>query len=139
MAYNEGVYRATVPSLSDGQTVGEQVDQYGNKKVTQATALAGEDLPNDLIRVEERFDYNTPITASTLIKTGVGRFAGFFVSAASVTPTITVYDNTSAAGTKIIDTFTPVAGTLYRFPTTNFTVGLYIAISGTVTLTPFYK
>lgn len=92
-----------------------------------------------MTKVEERFDYTAPISASTLVKTGVGRFAGFFVSAASATPTITVYDNTSAASTKIIDTFTPSAGTMYRFPTSNFNVGLYIAISGTVTLTPFAK
>lgn len=116
-----------------------QVDVNSFLQVTLGTAIAGEDVQNDVQKVEERYDYLPPITASTLIKTGQGRLAGFFVSAASSTPTIAVYNNTSAAGEKILDTFTPVAGQLYKLPTTNFSVGLYIAISGTVTLTPFYK
>lgn len=115
------------------------IDDNGNLYINNASAGAGEVLADDVTKVEERFDYNVPITASTTIKTGVGRFAGMFVSAASATPLITVYDNTAASGTKIIDTFTPVAATMYRIPTTNFSVGLHIVISGTVTLTPFYK
>jgi hypothetical protein len=60
---------------------------------------------------------------------------GIFVSAAASTPTITVYDSASTATTtKIVDTFTPVAGTWYKLPFT-VTQGLYIVISGTVSAT----
>jgi hypothetical protein len=102
-------------------------------------AIFGESATDDLLKVTESFDYYPPITASTLVKTGVGKFGGLFVSAASNTPTITAYNNTAASGEKIVDTFTPTAGQLYRFPTVNFSAGLYIAIGGTVTVTPFIK
>lgn len=68
------------------------------------------------------------------IRTGSGIMGGIFVSAASSTPTITVYDGLTAAGTKIIDTFTPVAATYYPIPA-SFTTGLTVVISGTVSCT----
>jgi len=83
-------------------------------------------------------DYSN-ISASTVVKSATGTFAGIFVSAASATPTITVYDNTAGSGTKILDTFTPVAGTFYDIPPCIFGTGLYITISGTVSCTVFYK
>lgn len=79
------------------------------------------------------------ITKSTAVKSATGTFAGIFVSAASVTPTITVYNNTAGSGTKILDTFTPVAGTFYDVPNCIFDTGLYVTISGTVSCTVFYK
>lgn len=72
----------------------------------------------------------TQISATTQIKTGAGVTAGIFVSAASATPTITVYDDTGTT-TKIVDTFTPVAATWYTLPFA-FGTGLRVVISGTV-------
>jgi hypothetical protein len=77
------------------------------------------------------------IATSTQIKTGDGQLAAIFVSAASATPTITVYDNTAASGTEIISVFTPVASTLYTFPV-GFGTGLYVALGGTVSCTVLY-
>lgn len=77
------------------------------------------------------------ISASGIIKLDPGVIAGIFVSAASSVPTIAVYDGHSASGTKIIDTFTPSAGQLYRIPA-KFVNGLYVAIGGTVQATVFY-
>jgi hypothetical protein len=57
---------------------------------------------------------------------------GIFVSAASGTPTITVYDDAATGTTtKIVDTFTPAAATWYPMP---FQVkkGVNIVIGGTV-------
>lgn len=76
----------------------------------------------------------TVISATTTIKTGQGSLGGIFVSAASSTPTITIYDNTSAAGTQIASVFTPTAGTFYAIPA-SFGTGLHVVISGTVSAT----
>ncbi len=64
-----------------------------------------------------------------------GGITGIFVSAASATPTITVYDsNATGTSKKIVDTFTPVAGTYYPMPF--FCAdGIYVVISGTVKCT----
>jgi hypothetical protein len=59
---------------------------------------------------------------------------GVFVSKASNTPTITIYDGTNSAGTLIVDTFTPVAGTWYPLPF-SFGTSMYLSIGGTVSLT----
>lgn len=78
------------------------------------------------------FKSNPSINASGQVVIGPGALGGIFVSAASATPTIKLWDNTSAAGTVLLDTFTPVAGTSYYFPPIAFNVGCYITISGTV-------
>jgi hypothetical protein len=78
------------------------------------------------------------ITASASCTTSEGALVGIFVSAASVTPTITVYDaggsNPFSTAIKIVDTFTPVAGTYYTLPF-GTTLGVYVVISGTVSCT----
>jgi len=75
------------------------------------------------------------ISASTNCNPASGEMGGIFVSAASATPTITVYDSaTTTTTTKIVDTFTPVAATYYPLPT-SYDNGLYVVISGTVSCT----
>lgn len=76
------------------------------------------------------------ITASGLIVTGRGRLLGIFVASASVTPTIKVWDALSAAGTVIVNTFTPFGGQYYPIPA-KFKTGCYVTISGTVDCTVF--
>lgn len=78
------------------------------------------------------------LTASTLVRTGAGQLLGIFVASASATPTIKVWDNTSAATTVLVNTFTPVAGTFYPMPG-SFGTGLFITISGTVDCTVFWN
>ena len=75
------------------------------------------------------------IVATTQITTKGASMIGVFVSSASATPTITVYDSAlSTATSKVVDTFIPVAGTYYPLPfsTTN---GLYFVIVGSVSAT----
>lgn len=75
------------------------------------------------------------ITASGNVCAIDGIMGGIFVSAASATPTITVYDDPSTGTTtKIVDTFTPVAGTFYPLPFA-FSKGLNVVIGGTVSAT----
>ena len=78
------------------------------------------------------------ITATRQVKPMAGTLKNIFVSAASSTPTITVYDSfaSSASDPKILDTFTPTAGANYNFFDGIYaTKGLYVVISGTVSCT----
>lgn len=81
------------------------------------------------------------ISATKLIKNSQGKVKGIMVSAASSTPTITVYDEeTAGTTTKVIDTFTPVAGTNYNFyDGINTKNGIYVVIGGTVSATVYYE
>ncbi len=81
------------------------------------------------------------ISSDTLVKRGAGKLKGFLCTAAASTPTVVMYDSTAASGTKIVDTLTPVAGTMYSFPADGvfFSTGLYVDIGNTVTLTMVYE
>lgn len=69
---------------------------------------------------------------------GYGYLKGIFVSAASATPTITVYDEPAAGTTtKIVDTFTPAPSTWYHLPT-KYQKGCNVVIGGTVSCTIYY-
>jgi len=88
--------------------------------------------------------YYNQLSATTQIKVGAGKLKGIFVSAASSTPTITVYDEAQGGTTrKILDTFTPVAATMYPLAGDEggifFTNGLNVATSGTVSATIIYE
>ena len=78
--------------------------------------------------------FPTNISSSTLIRTGRGRLLGIFVASASASPTIKVWDNTSAATTILVNTFTPIAATFYPMPF-RFQTGCFVTISGTVDCT----
>jgi hypothetical protein len=70
---------------------------------------------------------------------GAGALTGLFISSASATPTVTIYDNTAGSGTVLVPTFTPVAGTMYNFPDGGFNTGCYVVLSGTVTGVAFTR
>lgn len=79
------------------------------------------------------------ISSSANVFKGKARLAGIFVSAASSTPTITVYDDPSTGtGTKIVDTFTPAAATWYALPFAAG-AGLNVVLGGTVSCTVAYS
>ena len=84
----------------------------------------------------------TYISASANIKTSAGKLKGIFVSAASSTPTITVYDSAATTTTRtILGVFTPAAATSYVLPLDGAFAkdGLYVVISGTVTATIIWE
>lgn len=79
------------------------------------------------------------ISASANVDNDQGALKGIFVSAASATPTITVYESaTTTTGTKMVDTFTPTAAQWYSFGDMSYAQGLYVVISGTVSCTVVY-
>jgi ABC-type nitrate/sulfonate/bicarbonate transport system substrate-binding protein len=84
----------------------------------------------------------TYITASANIKPTAGKLKGIFVSAASSTPTITVYDSAAATTTTtLLGVFTPTAATSYILPLEGAYAknGIYVVISGTVSATVLYE
>lgn len=86
----------------------------------------------------------TNLTASALVKTGEGFVAGVIVSS-HTSGTLKLWDNTSAATTVLVDTFTFPAGSgVYEFPQVGglppeFTTGLFATIGGTANITLVWK
>lgn len=81
------------------------------------------------------------LEATASIKKGPGKLKGIFVSTASSTPTITVYDS-EATGTDVtvLGVFTPAAATNYNFfDGLNTDNGIYVVISGTVKATFYFE
>ncbi len=75
------------------------------------------------------------ITSSTNVMPRSGYLTGIWVSSASATPTIAVYDSaTTTTATLIANTFTPIGGTWNPIPF-RANAGVYVVISGTVDCT----
>lgn len=109
-------------------------DDNGNELVSNATLHAGEDLTNDVQKVEQRFTPTYISTATTTtIKTGSG-FLHTIVVNGGTAGTIIVYDNTAASGTIIASFDSTNALTTYTFDCT-FSVGLTIITSAATKLT----
>jgi ABC-type nitrate/sulfonate/bicarbonate transport system substrate-binding protein len=85
----------------------------------------------------------TYLTASANVKPMAGKLKGFFVSSASSTPTITVYDSAATSTTQptILATFTPTSATSYVLPLEGAYAknGIYVVIGGTVATTVLYE
>jgi hypothetical protein len=84
----------------------------------------------------------TAITATAQIKRDAGKLNGIFVSSASSTPTITVYDSysSSASDPVVLATFTPTGNTMHNFFQGLYVnKGIYVVISGTVSATISYE
>lgn len=76
-------------------------------------------------------------TASVAVAGNAANLMGVWVSSASATPTIKIWDNSAASGAIVANTFTPVAGSFYPIPATCVN-GIYITIGGTVDCTVIY-
>jgi hypothetical protein len=78
------------------------------------------------------------ITATSQIKTSAGKINGIFVSSASSTPTITVYDSFKSSNSDpvVLATFTPTGNTNLNFyPGLYVNKGIYVVISGVASVT----
>jgi hypothetical protein len=81
--------------------------------------------------------FGTPknLSATANIMPRSGYITGVWVSSASATPTIAVYDSaTTTTTTLVANTFTPGGGTWYPIPF-RVSSGCYVVISGTVDCT----
>ncbi len=107
--------------------------------------LAGEDVVNDVMKVEQRYAYSL-VAANTAVKSAPGFLHTLTFSCNDAAPTagtIDVYDNTAASGTKIFSwtltttAFTPCSVII----DTSFATGLYVAFTTTadVNVTVSYR
>lgn len=132
-----GRYSASTVTLSDGQRGDAMLDANGNLKVTLGTTISGEDVTNDVLKVEQR---NTILncTADTLVKTGAGflHTVTFSATGTSTAGWITLFDSTSETGTVIQQFYLPAA---LGAPVTitydgSFGTGLYVGYGTSVSL-----
>jgi len=128
-----GIYNATPITLSDEEGSALGVDVNGYPLVNLAYKLAGEDLVNDVIKVEERFSYGTEASADSLQKTGAG-FLHAVIYDCTVAGTLVIRDSTTAGGGTIIKTLTLVVGQNSLLFDVAFATGLYLDF-GTATAT----
>ena len=107
--------------------------------------LAGEDVVNDVMKVEQRYAYSL-VAANTAVKSAPGVLHSLTFSCNDAAPTagtIDVYDNTVASGTKIFSwtlpatAFTPCSVIIDA----TFATGLYVAFTTTadVNVTVSYR
>ncbi len=127
-------YLANIFTLTDGSSQDLMGDVVGNLKTTEATLHAGEDITNDVQKVEQRFTPTYISTATTTtIKSGAGFIHTLTVNGGTA-GTIIVYDNTAASGTIIASFDSTNALATYTFDVT-FSVGLTIITSAATKLT----
>ncbi len=99
------------------------------------TALAGEDVVNDVLKVEQRYDYSQ-VTADAAVKSAPGFLHTLTFAQTDAAPTagtITVYDNTAESGTKIFE-WNLTTAVFYPFTVTidaSFSTGLYVGFATT--------
>lgn len=92
-----GEYRSTPTTYTDGDATVLQTDANGNVKVTKATLDAGEDLVNDVQKVETRgsMSYQAAAGANLVIKAGAGFLYGIIIGKDVASAVIEVSDHAS--------------------------------------------
>lgn len=141
-----GVYNSSAPTFTTGQRGDIQIDANGNLKTTEATKLAGEDLVNDVLKVEGRFSYSPVAVADVQVKSGAGFLHTITISCNDAAPTagsLIVYDSLTETGTQIFNhtfTTTPFVP-LTVFIDSSFSTGLYLGFTTTadVNVTASYR
>lgn len=133
-----GVYNNTALSLNDGDGAGLALDSRGIAKTNPAYLQAGEDLTNDVTKVEQRFSPRYISTATTtVVKSGSGFLHTITVSGGTA-GIITVYDNTAASGTVIVAFASTNALNTYIFNET-FGTGLTIVTAAATQINISYR
>lgn len=131
-------YHASAPTYSDGDLGDLQLDANGNLKTTLATTIAGEDTVNDVLKIEQRNSFtNITSATTTVVKSGAG-----FLHAITVNTTaagaITIYNNTSATGTKIATIKASVAEQTFTY-NVSCSTGLTIVTAAASDITVSYR
>jgi tetrahydromethanopterin S-methyltransferase subunit E len=86
-----------------------------------------------------------PDTGSNQVKIGFGKIKGLFISTAGTLPRITIYDSATASTSdpEIIHQFAPTNATVRLFSGDiggiTFSKGLYVVITGDVSMTVIYE
>ena len=132
-----GVYRSSADTYTSGDAVVAHYDTNGNEMISSGTAIAGEDLTNNILVTEQRYSYFAPVVADAAIKSGAGFVHTITISQADAAPTagtIQVRDSTSAgAGTVMFEwnLTTAVFNPFTIILDASFGTGLYIDFTTT--------
>ena len=128
------MFNATPSTRTEWQAGPLQADSLGNLKETLGTTIAGEDIPNDVLKVEMRNNGTYISTATTtVVKTGAGLLHTITVTGGTA-GTIVVYDNTAASGTILASFASTNALATYTF-NVSFSVGLTVVTSAATLVT----
>jgi hypothetical protein len=129
------VFNTTPTTRTNGQGGPLEADASGNLRTTLATTIAGEDLAQNRLRVEERYTVQH-VTADTLVNTGAGVLHTLTFACTDAAPTagsIIVYANTAESGTILFSAtftttwFAPFTVTIDGI----FATGLYVGFTTT--------
>lgn len=134
----QAVYNASGITLTDGDETGLFVNGSGFLLAAFGEAFAGEDIPNDVMKTENRFT-NTRVTADTKVAEGVGLLHRLIVTQpASATPTagvLTIYNSTTETGDILFQHYFPASAVAVPVPieiNAIYTVGLYVGFDATL-------
>lgn len=106
---------------------------------TLSKKLAGEDLTNDVMKVEQQFVYkNINVANTTTVKSGSGFLHGITFNDPSAGGTIILYDNTAGSGT-LIGTISATSASGTLFYDVQFSTGLTVVTSSAVDITISYR
>jgi hypothetical protein len=134
------IYNTTPTTRTDGQGGPLQTEADGTLRTSLATGIAGEDLTNDVLKVEARYAFTNLVgAATTTVKASAGFLHNLVINKWVSGASITIYDNTSAASTKI-GTITMSAAQSSEPPWAAvydmaFATGLTIVITGAIDVT----
>ena len=127
-------YNATPTTRTEGQFGVLQADSLGNLKETLGTTIAGEDIPNDVTKVEFRNNATYISTATTtVVKTGAGLLHSI-VFQGGTAGTVIGYDNTAASGTILFsfDALSAIGNPIFDV---SFSIGLTVITAAATKLT----
>jgi hypothetical protein len=109
--------------------VAAQLDTNNYQYLTLGTRIAGEDIPNDVLKTEVRGTYTIISTnTTTVVKNAPGELYSISIGDPGSTWVLTCYDNTSASGTPFIIKPTVHGAIPYNI---TLTTGLTIVTTGT--------
>lgn len=125
-SYAQAVSAKVMAVLMDGN--GQLITSSNGLNVRLSETIAGEDVLNDLMRVEQRYTFvNVVGTTTTVVKSGAGHLHAIVINTAAANGVIRCRDNTSDAGTLILQITQP-ASLLQTYATllydVSFSVGL---------------
>lgn len=126
-------------TASADDTVAWQADPtLGAGLVTQATRIAGEDIPNDVLKTEQRFLYNYITTATTTVVKASAGFLHRIIVGGGTTGTISIYDHASSATNPIMafDTTNAIQSLEFNVSTAS---GIVVVTSAATKVTVAYK
>lgn len=131
-----GEYRASPTTYTDGDAFVLQGDVSGNLFVSLGTKIAGENLTDDLLRVEPKYTASALLAADGLVKTGAGVLHTVTFLCNDAAPTagsIIGYNNTAESGTQLFNhTFTTTPFVPFSLLLdVDFSTGLYIGFTTT--------